>query len=185
MRIKNLRIGDYKLLEKETNKWYNLAEDMEIKVEWNITNSITVKNELKKGRIKVIKVDSEDTEYKIPGVKFNVMDENKNVLETIITNSNGEAVTKEYAIRDYEKLYLQEIETNEMYNLNDKITEIKLEENQIKTIVFENEKIKGQIKILKVAEKDNIVTGDKAGTPLKDVEFEILDENKKFKNRRL
>lgn len=180
LEIKNLRIGDYKLLEKETNKWYNLAEDMEIKVEWNITNSVTVKNELKKGRIKVIKVDSENTEYKIPGVKFNVMDENKNVLETIITNSNGEAVTKEYAIRDYAKLYLQEIETNEMYELNDKITEIKLEENQIKTMVFENEKIKGQIKILKVAEKDNIVTGDKAGTPLKNVEFEILDENKKL-----
>ncbi len=178
LEIRDLRIGDYKLLEKETNKWYNLAEDTEIKIDWNVTNNVTINNELKKGRIKIIKVDAEDKEYKIASVKFNVMDKDNNVLETIITNSNGEAITKEYPVRDYEKLYLQEIETNDKYVLNDEIVEIKLEENKIKEVEFENEKIKGQIKILKVAEKDNIITGDKEGTPLKDVEFEILDENK-------
>lgn len=180
LEIKNLRIGNYKVLEKATNKWYNLADDLDIKVEWNKTNYQTIENELKKGRIKVIKVDKEDKEYKLAGVKFNVMDKENNILETIITNKNGEAVTNEYAVRDFENLYLQEIETNEMYVLDDKVIEVKLEENQIKNMTFENQKIKGQIKVIKTAEKDNPITGDKKGTPIPNVEFDVYDENKQY-----
>ena len=31
--IENLRIGNYSLIEKETNRWYNLAEDTDVVVE--------------------------------------------------------------------------------------------------------------------------------------------------------
>ena len=54
--IKNLRVGDYSLIEKETNKWYNLAKDTNIKVEWNTTSNVIVENELKKGQIKINKI---------------------------------------------------------------------------------------------------------------------------------
>ena len=105
--VNNLRTGSYKWIEKKTNKWYNLANDTEVKVEWNKTKEATVKNELTKGKIKVIKVDAENNEVKLQGVKFNVLDENNNVLETIVTDENGEATTLEYAVRDFKNLKIQ------------------------------------------------------------------------------
>lgn len=83
--IENLRTGDYSLIEKNTGKWYNLAEDTEIKVEWNETTETTIENELKKGRVKVIKVDNENSEIKLAGVEFEVLDKDGNVLEKITT----------------------------------------------------------------------------------------------------
>ena len=82
LEIKDLRIGDYSLIEKETNKWYNLAEDTEVEVEWNLTKELQIENELKKGSIKIIKVDEEDNEVKLENVKFKVMDKDGNVFRT-------------------------------------------------------------------------------------------------------
>jgi len=69
--------------------------------------------------------------------------------ETIITNKEGEAFTSKYPIRDYEKLILKEIETNEEYSLNNmpQVIELKEGENIIKV---ENEVKKGKIKVIKV-----------------------------------
>ena len=168
--IKDLRIGDYSLIEKNSNKWYNLADDTDVKVEWNTTTNQTIENELKKGQVKIIKVDKDNNEIRLEGVKFEVLDENKKVLETIVTDSNGEALTSQYPIRDYSKLYLRETETLDAYALNDEIKEIVLEENQIKTIQFENEVKKGKIKVIKVDKDNNEVKLD-------GVTFEVYDEN--------
>ena len=86
-------------MKRIVGKWYDLAEDTEIVVEWNETTNVTVENELKKGRVRIIKVDEENNEIKLAGVKFEVLDQDKNVLETITTNEKGEAVTKRYPIR--------------------------------------------------------------------------------------
>lgn len=175
--INNLRIGDYSLIETKTNKWYNLAEDTNVEVEWDSTKEVTIENELKKSQIRIIKVDQEENEVKLENVKFRVMDKDNNVLEELITNENGEAITQKYPVRDYEELKIQEIETLDTYVLNDQIHTIKLEENQVKDIVLENEKIKGQIEITKVSANDNKITGEKKGTPLKGAIFEIFDKN--------
>lgn len=159
--VNNLRTGSYKWIEKKTNKWYNLANDTEVKVEWNKTKEATVKNELKKGRIKVIKVDAENNEVKLQGVKFNVLDENNNVLETIVTDENGEATTLEYAVRDFGKLKIQETETLQEYVLNDEIQTIELKENQITNIKFENRKIRGNVELTKTDNDGNKLTGCK------------------------
>ena len=45
---------------------------------------------------------------KLKNVKFQVLDKNKNILETIITDENGEAVTSKYALKDYNELYLKD-----------------------------------------------------------------------------
>ena len=55
--IKNLRTGNYKLKEISTNEWYNLAEDQELQIKWDETTKTQVEDELKKGQIRVIKVD--------------------------------------------------------------------------------------------------------------------------------
>ena len=168
--VENLRTGDYKWIEKTTNKWYNLAGDTEIKVEWDKTKESVIENELKKGQIRVIKVDQDNNEIKLKGVKFNVLDENNNVLETIITNDEGETVTSRYALRDFEKLTLQEVETLENYKLTEEPQTIKLEANEIVDVVFQNEKKKGQVKVIKIDEDNNEIR-------LEGVKFDVYDES--------
>ena len=168
--IKNLRTGNYKLIEKNTGKWYNLAEDTTAEVKWNTTEENTIENELKKGQVKVIKVDLDNKEVKLQGVKFDVLDENGKVLETITTDENGEAYTSRYAIRDYSKLTIREKETLENYILNDTPQTVVLEAEQIKTVTFTNELKKGQIKVIKVDQDNNEVK-------LKGVEFKVFDED--------
>lgn len=178
--IKDLRAGNYKLKEISTNEWYNLAEDQELQIKWDETTKTQVEDELKKGQIKVIKVDKENHEIKIPNVVFEVQDSNGNVLEKITTNENGEALTSKYPLRDYQSLRLHEIEADEKYTLENEIKEITLEENKIKDVQIENEKIKGYIQIIKTSKEDSKINGNKKGEPLEGVKFEIYDENGNF-----
>ena len=171
--VKDLRTGNYLLKEISTNKWYNLAEDKTLTIKWNETKKEQVEDELKKGQIKVIKVDKDNSQTKIPNVEFEVLDEAGNVLEKIVTDENGEALTKKYPLRDYSKIRLHETKTGENYKLNDEIKEIILEENKIKDVTFENEKKKGQIRVIKV-DKDN------QETKLANVKFNVLDESGKI-----
>ena len=175
--IKGLRTGEYLLKETNTNEWYNLAENKDIEIKWNETAEITVEDELKKGQIKVVKVDKENHQIKIPNVEFEVLDVNDNVLETISTDENGEAYTKEYVIRDYEKLRLRETKTNELYELDNTIIELPLEENKTKEVIIENEKIKGNIKIIKTASDSSEYVNIEKGQALDGVKFEIYDVN--------
>lgn len=177
IQINDLRLGTYKLIETSTGKWYELADDVDININWNQTTEITVENELKKGQVKIIKVDAENNEIKIPGAKFEILDNNNNVLETIMTDENGEALTKKYPIRDYETIKIHEVETDKYYELDDEIKTITLEANTTKEIIFENEKIRGDIEITKISADDNEKTGEKKGTTLKGAIFEVYNEN--------
>ena len=179
--IKGLRTGNWALIEKNTNKWYNLNEDpVEIEIKWNESTSTTIENELKKSQVKVIKVDKDNHKIKLENVVFEVLDENGNVLETIKTNKSGEAITSRYPIRDFENLYLKETITNDKYVLDDKIHTIELKENEIVDYIIENQKIQGKVKVIKTAEEDNKINGDKAGMPIPNVAFGVYDENKNF-----
>ncbi len=168
--INNLRIGKYSLIEKNTGKWYNLADDTDVNIEWNKTTNTTIENELKKGQIKIIKVDEDNNEVKLAGVKFNVLDKDNKILETITTDENGEAYTSRYAVRDYDSLKLQESETLWNYVLNDEITTIELKAEEITNITFENESKKGQIKVIKVDKDNNEIK-------LEGVKFEIYNKD--------
>lgn len=168
--VKDLRTGNYKWIEKETNKWYNLAEDTTTEVVWDKDTANTIENELKKGQIRVIKVDKDNNEVKLEGVEFEVLDENGNVLEKIITDENGEALTQRYPIRDFDKLTLREVETQEDYVLNEEPQTIELTEDEITNITFENERIKGFVEITKVDSKDN-------NKKLEGAKFGLYNEN--------
>ena len=152
--IDNLRVGKYKLIEKKTNKFYNLGEDAEIVIKWNEITEQVVENELKKGKVKIVKVDAANENIKLKDVEFEVLDNNDNVLETIKTNNEGEALTKEYSIRDYSNIRIREIKTNEYYELNREPINIKLEANKVETIIVKNKKKQGQIRVVKI-DKDN------------------------------
>ena len=72
------------------------------------------------------------------------------------------------------------LDNNQRKMLKEILTEICLNyqiENQIKNVIFENEKIKGQIEVNKVSSNDNKLTGDKKGTPLEGAVFEVYNSN--------
>lgn len=178
--IENLRTGKWALIEEETNKWYNLADSVDIKVEWNETTDTVIENELKKSQVKIVKVDQENHEIKLQDVELEVLDKDGNVLEKLKTDKNGECFTKRYAVRDYPELYIRETKTNEKYVLDTEMKKIVLQENEIVNYTFENRKIKGQIEIIKTSEGDSKITGTKAGEPMANVSFDIYDENKNY-----
>lgn len=133
--------GKYQLQETKTNQNYTTNNTpFDIEVIYNKTTNIEIENELKTGQIKVIKVDSDNPEIKLKDVEFEVMDQNGNVLETIKTDENGEATTQKYALRDFEKLILKEIKTQEAYLLEEAPQIITLKENEIIEIVLTNKK---------------------------------------------
>ncbi|MGN1298328.1 MAG: SpaA isopeptide-forming pilin-related protein [Clostridia bacterium] len=167
--VKNINTGNYTLRETLTKKEYNLAVDQNVLVNWNETMEYKVENEKKKGQIKIIKVDADYNEVKLEGVEFQIIDKNNHIIETIKTNSNGEAVTSRIPIGNY-KIKEVSLGTNEEYILNDEVKTITVEEDKIKTIQFENEHKKGNLKIYKVDLDDNTL-------PVSDVEFEIIDQD--------
>ena len=173
--ITNLRTGNYKLIEKNTGKWYNLAEDTTVEVKWNTTEENTVENELKKGQIKVIKVDKDNNEVKLKGVEFKVYDEDNNLVDTLTTDENGEATSKR--LRIDKKYIVKETKTLENYVLNETPQTVTLTQDQITDLTFENELIKGYIRVIKVSKEDNKYNGDVKGTRLENAKFEVYDEN--------
>ncbi len=138
---KDLRVdGQYILKEVETIEGYILDET---EYEFTVGNDIfeiKLENEKKKGNFKIIKIDSEDDNIKLSGVKFEVYNSEMELLETLETDENGEAISKDYPAFD-EKYYIKEIFTKDGYVLNDKIIEVNLKENETIEIYIDNAKV--------------------------------------------
>lgn len=166
----NLPIDEqYKIQEVSTLENYVLNDEVKIiTLKENEITNITFKNEKKKAQIKVIKVDFDNNEIRIKGVKFNVFNSKNEIVETLITNEKGEAITSRLPIDETYKV--QEVSTLENYVLNNEIKTIKLNENQITNITFTNELKKGKIKVVKVNLYNNEVK-------LQGVEFKVFDED--------
>ena len=173
---KRLRIDkDYTIVESKTLSNYVLNETPQtITLTQDKITDINFKNELKKGQIRVVKVDMENHEIKLQGVEFKVYDEDKKLVDTLITDENGEAVSKRLRI---DKNYtVVESKTLSNYVLNETPQTVTLTQDKITDLNFENELIKGFIKIIKISKEDNKYNGNKKGTKLEKAKFEIYDE---------
>lgn len=140
--INDLRVGAYKLIERTTGKWYEFAKDIILNINWKETTHVLVENELKKGQVKIVKTDKQNKDKKLQGVEFEIIDEKGEILEKVITDKNGEALTSKYAIRDFAKIRIRESKTIENYIIAEDIQEVKLKENETIIVVFENEQEK-------------------------------------------
>ena len=175
--FENLYQGEYFIKETSVNDNYIIQDsDFKVEVLYNKTSEIKIQNEHKKGSLSIKKVDKDNNEIKIPNVEFEVLDSNMNLLEKIVTDENGKALTSKYALRDYESLFIKEVKTDERYVLNNEVMKIQLKPNETINIQLENEKIKGKIKIVKTTEEDSKITNLKKGKPMQGVNFEIYDE---------
>lgn len=139
--IKNLKQGNIIVKEIETKENYKLnTNEIVVKLEYNTTKTIEIENEQKKGAIKIIKVDSNDNSIRIQGAKFEIYNENNELISTLVTDENGEATIQNLKLST--KYTIKEVETLEEYILSEEPITIVLEEEQIKTLTFKNEKKK-------------------------------------------
>ena len=137
--VENLRKGKIIVTELEGNQNYAInTNSTVVNLEFDQLQTITIENELKKGRIKVIKVDAENNTIRIPNVKFEIRDEKNNVVKELITDENGEAISE--LLPTNVKYTVKEVETANEYELSDETVTIQLEENEIKALTFKNKK---------------------------------------------
>ena len=102
------------------------------------------------------------------GVKFEILDENDNVVDTIVTDKNGFAETKSLLLGTY---YYREAEAPANVVMDTQKHQFSLtENNQIipKTVI--NDVCEGKLKIIKLVEGKE--------TPLAGVKFDILDADR-------
>ena len=167
--IENINTGRYTLKETKTKREYNLCENANIVVEWNKTSEVVIENEKKKGQIKIIKQDADKEEIKLEGVKFQIIDVNDKVVEEIITDNNGEAVSSKLLIGEY-KIKEIDLGSNIDYLLDNKIYTVKVENQLITELMVKDKHKEGSLKIKKI-DKDNL------DIVLDGVKFEITDKD--------
>lgn len=172
--IRNINIGRYTLKETKTKREYNLCENENITVEWNKTSKIVIANEKKKGQVEVYKQDKENDKIMIQGVEFAILNEKQQVVDKLVTDKNGYAISKKLPIGNY---LLKEVKTNQKYILTEEIFKIEIQENQISKLKVKNEKAKGKVQIMKISSKDSPILNIKRGDALAGVIFDIYNEN--------
>lgn len=175
-RLNNVRIGRYKLIEKSTDKFYNVDATPITTMVNSGDNEITITNKKKYGFIEIYKFDSLDNSIKIPNVEFGIYDTNNNLIQKLKTNTNG--YVKSSAL-DIEKQYiLRELSVNDKYILSNNEWKINLTREGIingyvYTLNITNAPKLGNLVIYKVDANEH-------KKPVTDTVFNVYDNNDKF-----
>ncbi|PGQ50297.1 MSCRAMM family protein [Bacillus thuringiensis] len=115
------------------------------------------------GKVKIKKVDSNNDNKKLVGAKFHIEDSNKKVVGELVTNEEGEAISKDLPKGNYT---LVEVEAPKGYELlKEKIT-VKIEKDAVVEIKIGNKKLPdpmGKMKLVKVdiSDKNKKLAGAK------------------------
>ncbi|MDU7548505.1 MAG: SpaA isopeptide-forming pilin-related protein [Clostridium perfringens] len=172
-----LNYGTYTMQETKAPKGYLLSNKV-----WdiNITEdgkvySYDITNDVIKGKLQIVKVDSENEEKPVEGAGFDVIAVNVNgikegtVVDHVVTDKNGFAYTKDLRYGDYK---FHETYTPKGYWKSDKEYSFNIAENG-KTYVkyVKNSPIQAKVRVIKVDSKD--------GKPLKGVKFQIRNADTK------
>lgn len=128
------------------------------------------------GKVKIKKVDSNNDNKKLVGAKFHIEDPKGKIVGELLTNEEGEVISKDLPIGNYT---LVEVEAPKGYELlKEKIT-VKIEKDTVVEIKIENKKLPdptGQFEIEKVDDKDSELK-------LKGAVFQVLDKEGKEVSR--
>ncbi|WP_141555064.1 MSCRAMM family protein, partial [Bacillus wiedmannii] len=178
--VKDLPFGDYFVKEISAPAGY-IKVDTPVKVTIDNTNIIefVMKNtkKVENGQFKLLKKDSESGQL-LPGAKFDVIDKDGNVVETIITDDKGEALSKQLPVGTYA---LKEVEAPKGYELSSSLVHVDVAANKTVTVDVLNKKIvekaTGQFEIVKVDAEDKAKV-------LSDAEFDVYKDGKKVETLR-
>lgn len=129
----------------------------------------TITNEKIVGSLEIIKI-GDDGERPLEGAEFEVYNSAGKVIATLITDKDGKASINDLGKGTYT---YKEIKSPEGYELDTKEYSFKIETlKQVVTANINNKKIYGKLKIEKVDENNNVISG---------VKFQVLDlENKEI-----
>lgn len=131
IKLNNTDILNLKLKEVKAKEGYKLDDtEYEIKISPNESKNINIFNEKQKGKIEIVKKTKEYNNYTnlpenvpLENVKFEILDSNNNVVDTVITNEYGYAITKDLPIGKY---YIKEIKTADYYKLLEDNVEVQI-----------------------------------------------------------
>ncbi|MBG9716576.1 MSCRAMM family protein [Bacillus cereus] len=173
---KDLPKGNYTLVEVEAPKGYELLkEKITVKIEKDAVVEIKIGNKKlpdPMGKIKLVKVDISDKNKKLAGAKFHIEDSKGKIVGELVTNEEGEVVSKDLPKGNYT---LVEVEAPKGYELlKEKIT-VKVEKDAVIEIKIGNKKLPdptGQFEIEKVDDKD-------INLKLQGAIFQVLDKEGK------
>lgn len=99
--IERLSAGNYTLREESAPYGYKIARDVEFEVtDTDEIQKVFMKDEYAVGKIVIEKTD-EVTKKPINGVEFEIRDKDGKVIETVVTDRNGHAESKELPICNY------------------------------------------------------------------------------------
>jgi uncharacterized surface anchored protein len=123
--LKNIKQGVINIKEISTVEGYILNEnEVQLELNWGETKKITLENEKKKGSLKIVKVDKDNNEIKLDEVEFELYNENDELIQTFVTDQNGEIEVNNLEIGNYK---LKETKTKENYVLNDEEIDVIIE----------------------------------------------------------
>lgn len=96
--IERIPTGEYTLREETAPYGYKIAADVKFKVEdTKEIQKVSMKDEIVLGRILIEKTDK-NTKKSIKGVEFEIRDQDGKVIETLVTDRDGHAESKELPI---------------------------------------------------------------------------------------
>ncbi|OOR59924.1 hypothetical protein BGP34_03700 [Bacillus mycoides] len=129
---------------------------------------------VEKGNLQIKKVDANDENIVLKDAKFDVIDKDGNVVETIITDGKGAALSKQLPVGTYT---LKEVEAPKGYELSSSSVRVDVAANKTVTVDVLNKKIAekatGQFEIVKVDANDKTKL-------LSDAEFEVYKDGEKI-----
>ena len=178
---KELPYGKYKVKEIEASKGYkrdNNIYDVSIDSD-NLEINVTSREEIIKGKIKITKQDSETNTCKplgegiLSGAKYQIVDINNNVVDTITINDNCTGTSKELP---YGKYKVKEIEASKGYKIDNNIYDVSIDSDNLEINVISKEDIiKNRISILK--QYDYVEGNSMFVNAEVNIIFEIYDSN--------
>ncbi|MDM0719041.1 SpaA isopeptide-forming pilin-related protein [Clostridium perfringens] len=168
---KLLDYGHYTGKELQAPEGYKLSDktiDINI-TEDNKTYTYDFENEVIKGQIQIVKVDSKNEEKPVANAGFNVIAVNVNgieagtVVDHVVTDKDGFAFTKPLRYGEYKFI---ETETPEGYWKSDREYHVNItEDNKTYVKYVKNEPIRAKLRVVKTDSKDN--------TPIEGVKFQV------------
>ena len=176
-----LSYGNYYLKELKSSIGYKLDSN---KYYFDINSNsknvhVDVFEDVIKGRIKIIKQDSETNTCKplgegiLSGAKYQIIDINNNVVDTITINNDCTGTSKELP---YGKYKVKEIEASKGYKIDNNIYDVSIDSDNLEINVISKEDIiKNRISILK--QYDYVEGNSMFVNAEVNIIFEIYDSN--------
>lgn len=175
IKIVDLEPGNFNILETQNpNEGYDRpsSEPKTVSLNWGDSKVVTFEN-YKLATVNVVKVN--DNGEPMADVAILLLDSNKNVIQTGVTDVQGNLVFNGLRAGTY---YWQEV-VPEGYTNSPLPTMFTLNWSDAKIINITNVISKGQIHIMKVSDGNNNTTGQLDGARLPGATFVVKDENNK------